>query len=113
MTELTVWRVEDHEGNGECQRCGKTGLRWVAYLSDGSRVGGECAKRLLGWAPTRKGFSWVTGLFVVAEGSMSASQRVTLWSDEAGYRGVVSVNANACFAGGFGAAESEFQRLVA
>jgi hypothetical protein len=113
MTELTVWRVEDHEGNGECQRCGKTGLRWVTYLSDGSRVGGECAKRLLGWAPTRKGFSWVTGLSVVAEGAMSPTQWVTLWSDANGVKGVMAVNGNAQFVGPFAAAESEFQRRIA
>jgi hypothetical protein len=44
----TIVRVENHEGNGDCQECQRHGLKWVLILSDGSRVGAECAKKILG-----------------------------------------------------------------
>ncbi len=112
MTTLTVWRVEDHEGNGECQRCGRTGLRWVTYLSDGSRVGGECVKRLMGWAPTAKNFSWLTGMTLVAEAD-SCGDRFTLWRSGRGGYGVVARNGIAQVSGSFDWAQSEFTRLGA
>ena len=110
---LTVWRVEDHEGNGECQRCGKTGLRWVTYLSDGSRVGGECVKRLMGWAPTARNFSWLTGMSLVSEGDLSPTQRMTLWRSQDGARGVMAINGKAYQSGAFDWVQSEFTRLGA
>lgn len=112
MTTLTVWRVEDHEGTGECQRCGKTGLRWVTYLSDGSRVGGECAKRLMGWAPTKKNFSWVTGMTLLAEGDMSKTQRVALWQREGTAWAAISVNGNATAFGGIKALTRDFEDMT-
>lgn len=91
METLTVWKVEDHEGNGECRECGKTGLRWVTVLSDGSRVGGECAKRILGWAPTARKFGWVTGKTAIAERTEFGA-RFVLWTNSAATVGVISRN---------------------
>jgi hypothetical protein len=45
---VTVMFVEDCEGDGTCLACGREGLRWILVLSDGSRVGSECAKAILG-----------------------------------------------------------------
>lgn len=113
MTTLTVWRIEDHEGTGECQQCGKTGLRWVTYLSDGSRVGGECAKRIMGWAPTARNFSWLTGMTLVGEASLSPTQCMTLWRSEDEARGVLAINGIANQVGPFGWVQAEFTRLGA
>ena len=51
----TITKVLDREGEGECQECGRTNVRWVAVLSDGSTVGGECAKKITGqvFSPTK------------------------------------------------------------
>lgn len=66
-TTLHIAIIEDHEGDGECGNCGRTGLRWIATLSDGSKVGVECAKKLLGYRPTTKSFDWVQYFRVEAE----------------------------------------------
>jgi hypothetical protein len=100
--KLTVWKVEDHEGTGECSECGKTGLRWVTFLSDGSRVGGECAKRILGWAPTKSKFSWLTGMTVVDEKAIhNGTGHAVLMRSESGRTGVMAVNGNAIVSGPF------------
>ncbi|ADA84007.1 hypothetical protein SCOOT17C_79 [Mycobacterium phage Scoot17C] len=49
--KLELVKVEDHEGTGECPACGRTGLRWICVMNDGSRAGVECAKKLLGYRP--------------------------------------------------------------
>lgn len=91
--KLTVWKVEDHEGDGECSACGRTGLRWVTFLSDGSRVGGECAKKILGWAPTKAKFSWLTGMTIVAEKTIDFGHgHAVLWQSESGRAGVLAIN---------------------
>lgn len=56
---LTLVRVEDHEGDGECSHCGRPGLRWVAILSNGSRVGVQCARKLLGIPILQRNYEWV------------------------------------------------------
>lgn len=109
---ITVWKIEDHEGDGVCQECGKEGLRWVTFLSDGSRVGGECAKRIMGWKPTAKSHSWVTGLHAVAEGRVSPTQHAVLWSDADGKRGAISINGNAQSQGSFAWCEQQFAGWV-
>lgn len=110
--KITVWKVEDHEGNGECQECHKTGLRWVTILSDGSKVGGECAKKILGWAPTAAKFSWVTGLSSVEEATVSG-ERVVLWASEDGTRGAVSVDGRGQVMGPFDYCEQMYRERYA
>lgn len=68
MTEnLKVEKIEDHEGDGTCGHCGREGLRWIATLSDGSRCGLECAKRVLGFKPAPTAYKWVSDFTQVAE----------------------------------------------
>lgn len=51
---------EDHEGDGTCSRCQREGIRWIAVLTDGTRVGGECAKKVLGHnIPSAKRLNWL------------------------------------------------------
>ena len=64
---VTLVKIEDHEGNGECRECGRTGLRWIATLSDGTHVGTECAKQILGWKPTPKTYTWVADFTAIAK----------------------------------------------
>lgn len=109
--KLTVWKVEDHEGDGECSACGRTGLRWVTFLSDGSRVGGECAKKILGWAPTKRTHGWVQGLTAVAEkevcGPVGRTQAV-LYRSESGKGGAMSIGGNLQATGPFEWVERQF-----
>jgi len=66
-TTLTITRIDDREGAGECSSCGRRGLRWIATLSDGSAVGLECAKKILGWKPTPTSYNWIADFGPVAE----------------------------------------------
>lgn len=107
--KITVWKVEDHEGNGECSACGRTGLRWVTFLSDGSRVGGECAKKILGWAPTKAKFSWLTGMTLIAEKSVDNGHgHAVLWQSQSGRGGALAINGYLQAAGSFESMEREF-----
>lgn len=75
MTELRIVKIEDHEGDGTCSECGREGLRWIATLTDGTRVGTECAKKVTGCKPAPKSYTWVTGYTPVAE----HTDRDTAW----------------------------------
>jgi hypothetical protein len=75
-------------------------------------VGGECAKKILGWAPTAKNFSWVTGLSVVAE-NVTPYGAVVLWVNESGTRGVVSINGNSQTDGPFNWVKKEYETRYA
>lgn len=110
---ITVLKIEDHGGEGVCTACGKEGLRWVSTLSDGSRVGGECAKKIMGWKPTAKSHAWVTGMHIVAEGEMSPVQHAVLWSNEAGTWSVLAINGTAQCSGGPNSIRAEFDRTTA
>jgi hypothetical protein len=63
----TLVRVDDREGQGSCGACGREGLRWVAILSDGSAVGLECARAVIGYRPARRDYSWMADYRPVAE----------------------------------------------
>ncbi len=60
MTSLKITVIENFEGDGTCSACKREGLVWVATLSDGSQVGLECAKKVLGFKPTPNTYSWIT-----------------------------------------------------
>lgn len=64
---VTLARVEDREGEGTCAACGREGLRWIAILSDGTGVGLECAKRVLGFRPAPASYNWIADFTAVAE----------------------------------------------
>lgn len=63
---LTITRIEDREGEGDCSHCQRTGLRWIVILSDGTAVGVECAKKVLGYKPAPKSYQWVQHFTVEA-----------------------------------------------
>ena len=58
MTKLTIEKIEDREGDGTCRHCGREGLRWIFILSDGTEIGSGCARKVLGWAPAPKSYTW-------------------------------------------------------
>lgn len=105
--KLHVVRVEDHEGSGECANCPRTGLRWMVLLSDGSKVGTECAKRLLGWKITPKSYGWVKNYKVIAEHTESG-QTWTLYQHVAGERTVSTLNGALMTIGG---ARADWERM--
>ena len=110
-TQITVLKVEDFEGTGECTMCSKTGLRWVVSLSDGSQVGGECAKKIMGWSPSKKSHGWVQGLTAVAERELKGGVLAVLWISEDERVGAVSISGNQNCSGPFEWAEKQFANL--
>lgn len=64
---MEIEKIEDFEGEGECGHCGRHGLRWVATLSDGSRVGLECAKKALSVEPQPTNHSRIADYEIAAE----------------------------------------------
>ena len=104
----TVVRVEDREHEGTCGMCGKEGVRWIVVLDDGSQVGGECAKKILGWAPTSKKFSWVTGMTPVITAWSRMDGHVTVWQHENGVRAAISINGYPMTFGGINSILAEY-----
>lgn|SRR5574342_47012 len=82
-TTLVISKIEDREFEGECGECGRHGLRWVAILSDGSAVGLECAKRVLGYRPAPATYQWVSDFEPVAEHTEHA-QTWVMWQRKGG-----------------------------
>ncbi|OZD23790.1 hypothetical protein CH253_07975 [Rhodococcus sp. 06-156-3C] len=80
---LTLVKVENREGDGRCAECEREGLTWVAILSDGSGVGLECSKRVLGFRPVAKSYAWVADFEAVAEFSEYGDTFV-LWQHRSG-----------------------------
>ncbi|GIH07514.1 hypothetical protein Rhe02_55810 [Rhizocola hellebori] len=66
-TKPMIWKIEDREFQGECSACPRTGLRWIAVLSDGSTVGLECAKKIVGFRPSPITYTWVADFEPIAE----------------------------------------------
>lgn len=75
---LEIARIDDYEGTGECSACGRTGLRWIARLTDGTAVGLECAKKVLGWKPAPAAYNWIADFAPVAE-YVEYSSTYVLW----------------------------------
>jgi hypothetical protein len=80
---LTITRIDDHEGDGECSSCRRTGLRWVATLSDGTAVGLECAKKILGWKPAPASYNWIADFTPVAE-HVDYGDTLVMWQHKTG-----------------------------
>lgn len=66
QTKLTVETIEDHEFEGRCGHCGRENVRWIVCLSDGSKVGIECSKKLLGYKIQPKTYNWMPDFELVA-----------------------------------------------
>lgn len=64
-TKLHITLIEDYEFEGECSSCNRSGLRWVATLSDGTKVGLECAKKILGYRPKTDVYAWINDFKLV------------------------------------------------
>jgi hypothetical protein len=64
---ITISRIDDTGGDGECSSCGRGGIRWLITLSDGSAVGIECARKVLGFRPAPKTYDWIADFTAVAE----------------------------------------------
>jgi hypothetical protein len=86
---LHITRYEDHEYDGTCGTCGREGLRWIVVLSDGSRVGVECTKRVLGWKPAPRDYTWVAGMTVAAEATRYGAT-FAVWAPATGHRFIVT-----------------------
>jgi hypothetical protein len=82
-TQITVTRYEDHEGDGTCATCGREGLRWIVRLSDGSGVGTECAKAVLGHKPAPKDYNWIADYIAVAS-VVAYGETMVLWQHRTG-----------------------------
>jgi hypothetical protein len=86
----TIRLVMAHEfeaHDGACGACPKKNLRWVFQLSDGSMVGSECAKRLLGYKPSRLDYGWVERYRPVAHYTEGAAHWV-LWTQKSAEHGI-------------------------
>lgn len=64
---LSIVKINDMEFEGRCTVCQREGLRWVATLSDGTGVGLECAKKVLGFKPKPVTYQWVPLYTAIAE----------------------------------------------
>jgi hypothetical protein len=82
-TTVHLVKIEDHEGFGICQECNREGLRWIARLSDGSGVGVECAKGILGYRPAPKSYAWVSDYTAIAE-VVEYGETFVLWQHKRG-----------------------------
>jgi hypothetical protein len=80
---VTLTKIEDHEGSGTCGQCGREGLRWVATMSDGSLVGLECAKKIIGYRPSPDSYRWVADYVATAEHA-EYKQSYVLWTHRCG-----------------------------
>lgn len=87
MNTATLVKVEDHEGDGVCGRCDRTGLRWIATVQtpDGTfAVGLECAKIILGWrTASAVKFKWAEHFTPIATHTEHGNTYV-LWQHKRG-----------------------------
>lgn len=107
----TVVKIQDREGDGECGACGRTGLRWVVTLSDGSTVGTECTKRILGIAVAPANYAWTRDYEPVAEKVIDyGTVNLVLWRSKAtGVAGRTTHNGVLYFVGAFDQAQQRFE----
>ena len=99
MATLTLSKIEDREGFGACGECGREGLRWIATLSDGSTVGLECSKKVLGFKPAPKTYNWVPDFRPVAEFNDCGNVHV-MWQHREGSATRETLNGNLVQIGG-------------
>ena len=105
--------IQDCEYDGTCTMCGKEGVRWIVVMSDGSRVGGECAKKLLGWKPTAKNFSWVTGMKPAFNVFVLGYGNVVVWKSKNQVTGAISVNGHPMMFGSIEFIAAQYNKIYA
>ena len=93
------------EGEGCCQECGRTNVRWIAVLSDGSTVGSECAKKITGQAFSPAKYAPLAGAVEVASG-IDCGATWTLFAN--GPRGILTLNGMPQVVGSLASVTAEF-----
>ena len=104
-TKLSITKVLDREGEGCCQECGRTNVRWIAVLSDGSTVGSECAKKITGQAFSPAKYAPLAGATEIASG-LDCGATWTLFSN--GARGILALNGLPQVVGSLASVTAEF-----
>lgn len=94
---LHIVKIEDHEGDGRCSECNREGLRWICTLSDGTTVGTECARKIVGFKPAPKSYNWAAGFTATAKRA-EGNTTFVLWRN--GNRVAVTRNAILVAVGG-------------
>ena len=91
IATIRIAKIEVFEGTGECSACGRVGLRWIATLTDGTRVGLECAKKILGFKPAPTKYRWVEDFQIIAEHG-EYGEHHALWRHKSGGQTRETVN---------------------
>lgn len=89
--KLHIELIRDCEGAGRCGACQREGLRWVAQLSDGSHVGLECAKKVLGFRPAPKAYNWIAD-YTLTGTHTTPWETVGFWTSKDGRSAAITVN---------------------
>lgn len=110
--KVRVEFIHDREGDGFCGACQREGLRWVVQLSDGSMVGLECAKAVLGFRPAPKAYKWVEDFRLVGTVS-NPYETLGWWERKDGKAGAVTVNGVLKVTGPVEWAKNEFRKYAA
>jgi hypothetical protein len=84
MSAAQLVRIEDRSGTGTCGCCGREGLRWVYFLTDGTFVGSECAKKIMGHAIEPRSHARLTDFHVIAEHQNKFGVTYLLWEHNLG-----------------------------
>lgn len=104
-TKPSITKVLDREGEGCCQECGRTNVRWIAVLSDGSTVGSECAKKITGQAFSPAKYAPLAGATEIASG-LDCGATWTLFAN--GARGILALNGLPQVVGSLASVTAEF-----
>lgn len=96
-----VVRLEDHEGDGTCLHCQRSGLRWIAVLSDGRTIGTGCARKVLGYpiSTSAAATNWLSRFHPVAQRT-TGSRTFVLWEQINGPQTRITDNGNLVQIGG-------------
>ncbi len=97
---IQIVKVEDREGNGECSACGRTGLRWTVIVSDGTAVGTECSKKILGIKISPRDYQWTRDYQPVDERISDGGNHEVLWQHKTRNLTALSVNGTLTLVGG-------------
>lgn len=79
---ITLARIEDHEGAGTCGYCGREDLRWIYCLTDGSLVGSECAKKIIGHTIDPRSHARLIDFHVIGEWQNRFGVIYLLWQHD-------------------------------
>lgn len=99
MSGLHIEKIEDYEGGGFCSACQKDNLRWIVTLSDGQKIGTECAKKALGYAPKPAAYSWIKDYKPIRE-YKDKWETAVVWKHKTGTNTRLTVNGHLQMTGG-------------